>query len=168
MRNHELEFWIRQVLDRVHRREHTEDTRVELKSDWPSDHAKAARRLAGHANAAQGEPILWIIGADEKTGVVGVPTGDLDAWYRAVAACFDEIAPKMRRHGASVFPCRRDARHRKVVRSPADAQPRAFPCSPRWRSRCLRAPRRRASHAHVGSSVGRSRRGLTRTPASWT
>src|SRR5438874_11282477 len=96
MRNHELEFWIRQVLDRVHRREHTEDTRVELKSEWPSDHAKAARRLAGHANAAQGEPILWIIGADEKTGsVVGVPTGDLDAWYRAVAACFDEIAPSM-------------------------------------------------------------------------
>jgi len=38
-----------------------EDTRVEVKAVWPSDSNYAARRIPGHANAAGGESILWLI-----------------------------------------------------------------------------------------------------------
>lgn len=41
-----------------------EDSRIECKSDWPS--VDKVRQLAGHANAARGETIIWIIGIDEK------------------------------------------------------------------------------------------------------
>jgi len=47
-----------------------EDDRVELKAEWPEDHYKAARHIAGLANASRGEDVLWIVGLDETTGVV--------------------------------------------------------------------------------------------------
>jgi hypothetical protein len=43
----------------------TEDARVEFKSCLLADPRKAARRIAGHANAARSEPILWLVGLGE-------------------------------------------------------------------------------------------------------
>jgi hypothetical protein len=93
MKSIEIESWALRVLERIERHLPTEDSRVELKSNWP-DPTKAARRLAGHANASRGETILWLIGADEKQGLVsGVNGQDLANWFPQVKACFESEVP---------------------------------------------------------------------------
>lgn len=76
-------------MDQIRRGRVPEDARVELKAEWPGDHAKVARRTAGHTNAALGEPVLWVIGLDEGRGVVGVPAVDTAVWLAGVMAHFD-------------------------------------------------------------------------------
>lgn len=94
MRAHEIESWVLDIIDRVRSNQPIEDTRVELKREWPSDTKKTARRIAGHANAARGESILWVIGVDEETSTVtGVTRENLANWYPQVEAYFDGIAP---------------------------------------------------------------------------
>ena len=60
MRTHEIEEWALRATRRVEERQPNEDSRVELKADW-IDPQKTARRIAGHANALRGEPILWTL-----------------------------------------------------------------------------------------------------------
>lgn len=91
----QLESWVRDVCDRVTAKQPMEDARVELKRDWPVDHARAARRIAGHANAARGTDILWLIGVDEDAGVVGANSNDTAAWWTIVRSNFDEGAPNL-------------------------------------------------------------------------
>jgi hypothetical protein len=67
MRKHEIESWALSVIDRVRSGAANEDSRVELKREWIAPD-RAARRLAAHANSALGEPILWLIGVDQKSG----------------------------------------------------------------------------------------------------
>ena len=94
MRVSELEAWVLTVLRATAEGRRSEDVRVELKSDWPQP-TKAARRLAGHLNAARGEPVLWIIGIDESKGVVPVLPEDTSAWLKQVLAEFDSIGPSV-------------------------------------------------------------------------
>ena len=54
-RSQEIEYRVRRIVEAVERGEPIEDDLVELKSEWLRDHHKAARRIAGHANAARGE-----------------------------------------------------------------------------------------------------------------
>lgn len=95
MRPPEIEYWTLQIVDRVLLGQPVEDARVELKADWlPAD--KAARRLAGHANAARGQPILWIIGVDEKKrSLVDLDRTELAGWWARVAAQFDDVSPAL-------------------------------------------------------------------------
>ncbi len=73
-----------------------EDARAEMKAKWPDDPSRAARRIAGHANAFGGEDILWIIGADEKSRTVaGADHVEFSAWWRGVQAHFSEITPQV-------------------------------------------------------------------------
>lgn len=65
MRQIEIEAWVLRVIEQVKRGQSNEDSRVELKARW-IEPEKAARQIAGHANAARGDKILWIIGLDEK------------------------------------------------------------------------------------------------------
>ncbi|MEI3648837.1 hypothetical protein [Dolichospermum sp. UHCC 0259] len=97
MNSRQIESWALRVIDCVKRGQPNEDFLVELKRDW-IDEAKAARRIAGHANAARGENILWLIGFDEKEGVdcvIGANTADLASWYSKVESFFNELAPRM-------------------------------------------------------------------------
>lgn len=72
-----------------------EDSRVELKSEWPIAD-KAARRIAGHANAARADSILWVIGVDEKGHkVIPLPVHDAAPWWAGVASKFDGVYPDM-------------------------------------------------------------------------
>lgn len=89
------------AIDALRRGTNTEDARVEFKRQWPidcddSDHgyADAARRIAAHANAARGEPILWIIGVDESTGEIS-STGDLEFkdWWDQIKKFFNGPRP---------------------------------------------------------------------------
>src|SRR4051794_17777974 len=95
MRKHEIEVWARAVIDRVQAKERNEDSRVELKRDWLTDYNKAARRLAAHANASRGEPILWLICVDEDKGVCGASPTDTADWLARVKSEFQETAPEL-------------------------------------------------------------------------
>jgi hypothetical protein len=77
----QVEAWVLPIVDRVRERRSIEDDRVELKADWP-DIEKAARRVAGHANAAGGGSVLWIIGIDERRGVVPFAGVDPAMWVQ--------------------------------------------------------------------------------------
>ena len=94
MKPSQLENWTIEILDRVKRKEPIEDSRVELKREW-IDYKKAARRIAGHANAARGAEILWIIGVDEKDGVVGAEQYEFALWFSQIKSQFDGLAPSV-------------------------------------------------------------------------
>lgn len=94
MTKSEIEAIALGAIERVRAGQHVEDDRIELKADWPADHYKAARRIAGHANASRGEPMIWIIGLDEDRGVIGVEKSAFQAWHAQVSRWFDGYAPE--------------------------------------------------------------------------
>ena len=90
MRRPELEDRITKTLEAVEKKVRIEDSAIELKADW-IDAEKAARRLAGHANAAGGQQIIWIIGADDEQGKIATPTATEKAnWIAQVRSRFDD------------------------------------------------------------------------------
>jgi len=96
MTKQQLEAWVHQILDRVLASQPIEDSHVELKREWLADHHKVARRLAGHANASRGEPVLWIVGVDEKAhAITGAVHTNLADWMNQVNSQFDELAPDL-------------------------------------------------------------------------
>lgn len=96
MLSSDIEVWTLRVIEQVKRGQPCEDARVELKAAWPTDTYRAARRIAGHANASGGEPVLWLIGVDEKAGAVGVAHSELANWRSQVESHFDGLAPSMK------------------------------------------------------------------------
>jgi len=94
MQPSQIENWALQIIERVEAKQPIEDSRVELKSKW-IDSQKGARRLAGHANAARGEPILWLIGVDEDEGVTGVEKEELSVWMNKVQTVFEGTSPSL-------------------------------------------------------------------------
>jgi hypothetical protein len=97
MKPSDVEQWVVKVVDQLERGLRVEDDRVECKRELIPDHAKAARRIAGHANQVRQDRILWVIGVDEDANppVVGRAPSDPDAagWWTQVQARFDEVAP---------------------------------------------------------------------------
>lgn len=93
MRTIEIEHWALTVIEQVELGQPNEDTRVELKSDW-IDPSKAARQVAGHANASRGDPILWLVGVNQENGVTGVAHIELASWLPQVVSHFDGLAPE--------------------------------------------------------------------------
>lgn len=74
-----------------------EDDRVELKASWPEAGHKTARQIAGHANASGGEPILWVIGLDERRRRLGDASGVEPAdWWARIESWFDQQGPEVR------------------------------------------------------------------------
>jgi hypothetical protein len=98
MRDHEIETWALRIIEQVRHKRPIEDVRVELKTDWPSDPYDTARRIAGHANAARSEYLLWLIGVNERTGEVpGASKVEIHQWYAPIKKCFENaLAPDMR------------------------------------------------------------------------
>jgi hypothetical protein len=95
MTHSEIERWALRVIEQVKNGQPNEDARVELKAMWPESSYKAARQIAAHANPAGGEPVLWIIGVDQKTGVIGAEHNELASWYSQVRSHFEDIAPEL-------------------------------------------------------------------------
>ena len=93
MRKQEIEAWALRVLERIGKGQAAEDAQVEVKSAWPPPDAKIARRIAGHCNASRGEPVLWLIGVDEKSGVVAFEPKDPADWWPQCTKHFDGTAP---------------------------------------------------------------------------
>jgi len=94
MRPVQIESWALDIINRVEAGQPNEDARVELKADG-IDPQKAARQIAGHANSARGDPVLWLIGVDQDRGVTGVNHKELASWHAEVASKFDRVAPIM-------------------------------------------------------------------------
>lgn len=94
MNKNEIENWALRVIGQVRDHQPNEDFRVELKTEW-IDPVKAARLIAGQANAAHGEPVLWLIGVNQELGVVGARHKELASWYEKVKSQFDGIAPEL-------------------------------------------------------------------------
>lgn len=91
----EVKSWALTVVERVISSQPSEDSRVECKASW-LDVKNIARQLAGHANAAKGEPILWLIGVDEKGATItGAEHNALNDWYPQLTKEFDGIAPRL-------------------------------------------------------------------------
>ncbi|MER2513178.1 MAG: hypothetical protein ABTQ25_12325 [Nitrosomonas ureae] len=88
----EIEAWTLRIINQIEEGVNPEDSRVELKTDWISPE-KVARQIAGHANSARGAKILWLIGVDEKKGIVGAKYEELANWYPEVESYFDGLAP---------------------------------------------------------------------------
>jgi hypothetical protein len=132
----QIEAWALRVIDQVEKKQNVEDMLVELKAEWPSDPNRAARRLGGHANAARGESVLWLIGVDEKAHkVVGAPLSEFANWYPAVEREFDGIAPRCtplnipHKSGTVVALLVETDRAPYVVRNPVHGQPGGGPVS---------------------------------------
>lgn len=96
MRNIQIQEKVLKIVDQVRGGRPVEDATVELKAKWPTDFSKASRRLAGHANAARGEEILWIIGIDEKNRAIpGANEVELANWIPQIGSRFDDVAPTL-------------------------------------------------------------------------
>lgn len=96
MRRSEIESWALEIIEAVERGDRVEDFRVEVKARF-IDHWDAARRIAGHANAGHGEPILWVIGVDERNNsIVDIDYSELSNWFAQVKSHFDDdVYPDM-------------------------------------------------------------------------
>ena len=106
MRRAELEEWVLNIVDKVKNGQWTEDSRVELKAQWPDDAYRAARRIAGHANAARGDSILWIIGIDEsRNEVSGAGQGEMATWWQKVALSDGDSGRRQRESRAMLVGC---------------------------------------------------------------
>jgi hypothetical protein len=89
----EVKNWALKVIEGVRSGRTGEDGRVECKASW-IDAKSIARQFAGHANAAKGEPILWLVGVDDKAGVVtGADRNELANWYPQLVKEFESVAP---------------------------------------------------------------------------
>jgi hypothetical protein len=92
-----VEQWALQVLDSYMRGGRLEDARIEFKRQLPEDAQRIARRLAGHANASRGDPILWIVGVDENERkiVPGQLPRDPASFWSQVWSKFDGPHPEL-------------------------------------------------------------------------
>ncbi len=94
-----IEYRVIHILDGVIEKRQTEDRTFELKTEWPKQEESydTARQIAGHANAARGEPIIWIIGANQRNRVVcGAPSQEVKPWHDPHRKHFDgEIMPAL-------------------------------------------------------------------------
>lgn len=88
----DVEAQVLEVIERIRRGQSVEDDlTVEVKAEAQPTQ-RIARRIAGHANAARGVPILWIMGVDEKRADAPITGSSIDLanWWPQLEAHFDE------------------------------------------------------------------------------
>lgn len=90
MTKQELELRVLRLIERAKAGEKPEDAFYELKRQLPDDPFDVARQIAGHANAAGGEPIVWIVGVDEKTGGVYPAGVDRQQLFSQIERFYDD------------------------------------------------------------------------------
>jgi hypothetical protein len=92
--NQEIELYVNSIYKKIIDKEPLEDSFLELKREFIKP-PQAARRIAGHANSSHNSPILWVIGLDEKEGLIGLNRTDFEEWWQKTKSCFDEIYPSI-------------------------------------------------------------------------
>lgn len=120
MRPIDLEAKVISAVDRVRGGQLVEHDLIECKRDWPQENK--ARQLAGSLNRAGGDPVIYIIGIDEKTGAVHDISGtDVLAWWGQMTPKFDQLPPEMVRHIS--VPVGEDGEHVMAVAFASDRAP---------------------------------------------
>jgi hypothetical protein len=97
----QFESLVRDTVERVLEGGQLEDSRFEAKAKLPRQLLRTAERLAGHANASRGQPIIWLIGLDEDACSFGPePKVDLAELLPQLGKLFDgrEIPRLLRDH----------------------------------------------------------------------
>ena len=75
----------------------SEDDRIEFKRQWPG--SDKARQLAAAANRANGEPLIYVIGVDDKDGSVhALDDTDPAMWWQQMQKSFDDATPDLTSH----------------------------------------------------------------------
>ncbi|MFC9335774.1 hypothetical protein [Arthrobacter sp. NPDC057009] len=99
MQSTELEMRVLSAIDAIHAHRAGEDDLVEFKAEWPAAvKEKFVRQLAGSLNRAAGEPVILIIGIDEKTGKHRPWTAlEMSNWWPSVQSHFDQAMPELLR-----------------------------------------------------------------------
>lgn len=97
MRAIDLETRVLAAVERIRNGEKIENDLIECKRGWPSDNK--ARQLAGSLNRAAGDPVIYVIGIDEKDGSIH-DTSDTDIldWWNQIVGQFDQVPAEMVRH----------------------------------------------------------------------
>lgn len=93
MERTQVETWALRIARAAQEGTAPEDSAVELKSEWPSDHPRAARQIAGLANASRSRYVMWLIGVDEDKGVVPFDHVEVSEWWGSVSRSFDPPSP---------------------------------------------------------------------------
>jgi hypothetical protein len=97
MRAIDLEAKVITAVDRIRDGQLVENDLIECKRSWPQENK--ARQLAGSLNRAGGDPVVYIIGIDDKTGGVhDVSDTDVLDWWNQIVGKFDHTPPEMIRH----------------------------------------------------------------------
>lgn len=97
MRAIDLEARVITAVDQLRAGQHVEHDLIECKRSWPQE--QKARQLAGSLNRAGGDPVIYIIGIDEKTGKVhDVSDTDILDWWSQIVPQFDHTPPELVRH----------------------------------------------------------------------
>lgn len=90
----QLEFLVLEAVERARKFVPVEDDRIELKREWPDE--TKARQLAASANKAHGQPLIYVIGVDEKTGSLHNPSGiDPANWWSMMQSKFESLSPEL-------------------------------------------------------------------------
>lgn len=91
----QIEAWALAIIDDSRAGRRVEDDRVELKESFVEP-AKAARRIAGLANAARTEPFLLLVGIKECVGPVALPSEpEFSRWWAQVTSFLDPVPPRL-------------------------------------------------------------------------
>ena len=97
MKRIEIENWARTAVEASMTGETPdEDSGIEFKRELikPKD---AAKRIAGLANAARGENVMWVVGFDDEAKEVCTTSReDLSSWWPKVQRAFDLVSPDMK------------------------------------------------------------------------
>jgi hypothetical protein len=96
MRQQQLESLVLSVIDRARTGQPIEDDRFEFKQEWPDP--SRARQLAGLANRANGDYVIYILGADESGTIFALDAVDPADWWAQVSSKFDGVAPELVNH----------------------------------------------------------------------
>ena len=96
MRQQQLEGLVIATIDRARAGYPVEDDRIEFKQAWP-DPAKP-RQLGGVANRANGNFVIYIVGADESGALFDLDNVDVADWWARLSSKFDGVAPDLINH----------------------------------------------------------------------
>lgn len=96
MKQQQLEALVIAAIDRARAGNPIEDDRIEFKQEWP-DPTKA-RQLAGFANRANGNFVIYIVGASESGTVFALDGTDPADWWATLSSKFGGVAPDLLHH----------------------------------------------------------------------
>lgn len=96
MKQQQLETLVVATIERARAGNPIEDDRIEFKREWP-DPTKA-RQLAGFANRANGNYVIYIVGASESGITFALDATDPADWWATLSSKFDGVSPDLIHH----------------------------------------------------------------------